>query len=220
MGRQSCCSDRCQFWNRCGNRRRSGPTRPHCEYFFPKENSYSLAQVVGIARRVHLIEELSKKLSTTKLHALQADLSREEDIVKAFKWVGENLGPVHILVNSAGIFDLGLLSESKTEAWKNLFDINVLGLCIATREAVTMMKANDIQGHIIHMNSVSGHKVPQSAKMNVYPATKHAVTALTRTLRQELNQMQSKIKVTVIVESRVVQMRKEGDCSRVSVQVW
>jgi NADP+-dependent farnesol dehydrogenase len=220
MGRQGCCSDRCQFWNRCGNRRSSGPTRPHCEYFFSKENSYSLAQVVGIARRVHLIEELSKKLSTTKLYALQADLSREEEIVKAFKWVGENLGPVHILVNSAGIFDLGLLSKSKTEAWKNLFDINVLGLCIATREAVTMMKANDIQGHIIHMNSVSGHNVPQSAKMNVYPATKHAVTALTRTLRQELNQMQSKIKVTVIVESRVVQMRKEDDCCRVSVQVW
>ncbi|KAJ3618279.1 hypothetical protein MTP99_006295 [Tenebrio molitor] len=154
--------------------------------------------VVGIARRVHLIEELSKKLSTTKLHALQADLSREEEIVKAFKWIGENFGPVHILVNSAGIFDLGLLSESKTEAWTNLFDINVLGLCIATREAVKMMKANDIQGHIIHMNSVSGHNVPQSAKMNVYPATKHAVTALTRTLRQELNQMQSKIKVTSI----------------------
>jgi NADP+-dependent farnesol dehydrogenase len=199
MGRQSSCSDRCQFWNRCRNRRRSGPTRPHCEYFFSKENSYNLAQVVGIARRVHLIEERSKKLSTTKLHALQADLSREEEIVKAFKWIGENLGPVHILVNSAGVFKGGLLSDDQTEIWKQQFDINVLGLCIATREAVKMMQTNDIQGHIIHINSISGHCVPNCPKTNVYPAAKHAVTALTLTLQQELNQMQSKIKVTVIV---------------------
>ncbi|KAJ3618280.1 hypothetical protein MTP99_006296 [Tenebrio molitor] len=154
--------------------------------------------VVGIARRVHLIEERSKKLSTTKLYALQADLSREEEIVKAFKWIGENLGPVHILVNSAGVFKGGLLSDDQTEIWKQQFDINVLGLCIATREAVKMMQTNDIQGHIIHINSISGHCVPNCPKTNVYPAAKHAVTALTLTLQQELNQMQSKIKVTSI----------------------
>lgn len=90
-----------------------------------------------------------------------------------------------------------LLTEGKTEDWRKEFDVNVLGLCIATREAVKIMRANNIDGHIIHINSILGHRVAVEPKLNVYPATKHAVTALTETLRQELNSLKSKIKVTV-----------------------
>ena len=60
-----------------------------------------------------------------------------------------------------------------------------------------IMKANKIDGHIVHINSVAGHKVPHFEKANVYPASKYAVTALTETLRQELNHLGLKIKITV-----------------------
>ena len=59
------------------------------------------------------------------------------------------------------------------------------------------MKANQIDGHIVHINSVVGHTVPNYPGQNVYPASKYAVTALTETLRQELNHLELKIKITV-----------------------
>lgn len=77
--------------------------------------------------------------------------------------------------------------------------MNVLGLCTCTREAVKIMKEHGIDGHVVHINSIAGHYVPQLSKpvLNVYPASKYAVTALTETLMHELRSQGSKIKVTV-----------------------
>ena len=101
------------------------------------------------------------------------------------------------MINNAGKGSNSNLTEGKTEEWKSIFDLNVLGLCIATREAVKVMKENKINGHIIHVNSVLGHKIISAPNLNVYPASKFAVTALTETLRQELNHQGLKIKITV-----------------------
>lgn len=79
-----------------------------------------------------------------------------------------------------------------------MLDTNVLGLCIATREALKIMNKNGISdGHVIHINSVAGHWVPFFTGISIYSASKHAVTALTETLRQELISKGSKIRVTV-----------------------
>ena len=131
-------------------------------------------------------------------------MTKEEDILKVFKWSKDNLGPVHILVNNAGRVAHTNLTEGKTEDWKSVFDLNVLGLCIATREAVKIMKENKINGHIVHVNSIVGHQVVNYPGLNVYPASKFAVTALTETLRQELNHQGLKIKITVSFVSRVI----------------
>jgi NADP+-dependent farnesol dehydrogenase len=155
--------------------------------------------VVGFARRSERVEELSKKLQDKKgkLHAVKVDMTKEEDIVRGFKWVSDNLGPVHILINNAGIVQNTNLTDGDTDMWKKVLDTNVLALCIATREAVKVMKENKIDGHIVHINSIAGHIVPNFPIVNVYPASKHAVTALTETLRQELNHLGLKIKITV-----------------------
>lgn len=155
--------------------------------------------VVGLARRSELVEQIAKKLhgQPGKLYAVKADVSSEEDILKAFKWTTDNLGPVSILINNAGVIKQTNLVEGDTKLWKQIFDTNVIGLCVATREAVKIMKANKIDGHIIHINSVVGHKASYHQYSNVYPASKFAVTALTETLRQELNHLNLKIKITV-----------------------
>lgn len=57
------------------------------------------------------------------------------------------------------------------------------------------MREKEIDGHVVHINSVLGHQAGKA--MNVYCGSKHAVTALTETLRQELNALGSKIKITV-----------------------
>ena len=121
----------------------------------------------------------------------------EDQVLSAFKWGEDNFGPVHILVNSAGVFTEELLSEGKLQTWKTSFEVNVLGLCLATREAVKMMRKHDVSGHIVHINSIAGHHVGFTPKMNVYPATKFAITALTETLRQELTLLGTRIRVTV-----------------------
>lgn len=132
------------------------------------------------------------------MYAVKADLSKEEEILKAFEWTKNNLGPIHILINNAGCVALTTnLTEGDTNLWKKVLDLNVLSLCIATREAVKSMRENQVDGHIIHINSECGHKVPNFPILNVYPASKFAVTALTETLRQELNSIGSKIKITV-----------------------
>jgi len=154
--------------------------------------------VVGLARRKEKVEELAKKLGNKsgKLYAVKADISNEQDVIQAFKWIKENLGPVHILVNNAGIGRATTLVDGDAKKWKEVIDTNVIGLCVATREAVKDMRANNVDGHIIHMNSAAG--VVNIPNMNVYPATKYAVTALTETLRQELNSIKSKIKITSV----------------------
>ncbi|KAJ3651664.1 hypothetical protein Zmor_017689 [Zophobas morio] len=156
--------------------------------------------VAGLARRSELVKEKAKQLSGKpgKLHAIKADITKEEDILNAFKWIEENLGHVHILINNAGVAKENFLRNGETADWKQTFDVNVMGLCIATREAIKIMSANNINGHIIHINSVVGHKVVPFPGINVYIASKYAVTALTETLRQELNAIDSKIKTTSI----------------------
>lgn len=90
-------------------------------------------------------------------------------------------------------------SAGSTDEWRMMFDTNVIGLCISTREGVQQMIKDKVDGHVVHINSIAGHRVtlhdPPSA--NVYPASKHAVTALTESLRQEMNHLKNKIKVTV-----------------------
>lgn len=154
------------------------------------------------------MEALSKKLCNCKgkLFAVQADVTKEEEIIRAFQWTQKNLGPVHILINNAGLALTGNLIDSKTEVFKNTLDVNVLGLCVATREAVKTMRENNVDGHVVNINSVAGHRVPPIPGLNVYAASKFAVTALTETLRQELNSVKSKIKVTVSISVMFAQL--------------
>lgn len=161
---------------------------------------------MGLARRIDRIEERAKSLSGKKgkLYGVKVDITKEKDILDAFKWIEQNLGPVHILVNNAGCAPESTLVDGETEKWKRVLDTNVLGLCIATREAIKIMRANDINGHIIHINSTLGHVVLPVPNVNLYPASKFAVTALTETLRQELNSLQSKIKITVCFANQLL----------------
>ncbi|XP_018576001.1 farnesol dehydrogenase-like isoform X2 [Anoplophora glabripennis] len=156
-------------------------------------------KVAGLARRKDRLDALAQKLSNKKgkLYPVQTDITKEEDIINAFKWIKENLGPIHILVNNAGVLGQTSLVDGNIEIWENILDVNVLGLSIATREAIRDMRANNVDGHIIHINSVAGHQVSQIPNMNFYPASKFAVTALAETLRLEMLNLKLKIKITI-----------------------
>jgi len=156
--------------------------------------------VAGFARRIDRVEELAKKLSghKGKLYGFKCDITKEEEIIAAIKQAIKKLGPVSILINNAGLMQSATLIGGDTQAWKTTLDTNVLGLCIATREAVQDMKANGTAGHIVHINSILGHVVIDFPGVNVYGATKYAVTCLAETLRHEINKEKLNIKVTSI----------------------
>ncbi|KAJ8921539.1 hypothetical protein NQ315_003159 [Exocentrus adspersus] len=158
-------------------------------------------KVAALARRKGRLEELAKKVSNQKgqIFAIQADIANETDILDAFTWIKNNLGPIHILINNAGVLppSSGIL-DGQTESWEQLYKVNVIGLSICTREAVKYMKDNKVNGHIVHINSVLGHEVIKRPYMNVYPSSKFAVTALAETLRLELMNQKSQIKITSV----------------------
>lgn len=161
--------------------------------------------VVGLARRQERVEALKDSIASTAtgiLHAIKCDLTNEDDIRQAFAWVNENLNGVDILVNNAGIIKtMNLLDADNTAQLRETIDTNILAVALCSREAVQSMRQRNVAGHIVHINSCAGHKIPYFVGLypsfNIYPSTKYAVTAMTEVMRQELQTFNSKIKVTV-----------------------
>lgn len=147
------------------------------------------------------MDELACKLAGKKgnIHPIVADVGKEEDVLAAFKYIKEKLGPVHIVVNNAGIIVPGLLSQGKTDDWREVLNVNVIGLCTVTREAIQDMQTNNMNGHIILINSIAGHYV-LNLPNSLYTASKQAVTALAEMYRREFVSLKLKIKITVSEE--------------------
>jgi 3-oxoacyl-[acyl-carrier protein] reductase len=124
--------------------------------------------------------------------SIKTDVS-SESAVKAL--VAETLrlyGKIDILVNNAGVYDWSPLEEITEEQFHRHFDVNVLGLLLATQEAVKQFDSTG--GNIINISSTVTSLTPPSS--SVYTGTKGAVDAITRTLAKELGPR--KIRVNAI----------------------
>ncbi|XP_043910499.1 dehydrogenase/reductase SDR family member 11 isoform X2 [Protopterus annectens] len=160
-------------------------------------------KVVGCARSVDKIEKLAAECQSAKypgtLIPYKCDLSNEEEILSMFSAIKTLYQGVDVCINNAGLARPEPLLYGKTEGWRNMIDVNILALSVCTREAYQSMKERDVDdGHIININSMSGHRVLASSISHFYSATKFAVTALTEGLRQELREAKSLIRVTCI----------------------
>jgi 3-oxoacyl-[acyl-carrier protein] reductase len=117
-----------------------------------------------------------------KAIAVQGDVAKAADVEKIFAETRRAFGRLDILVNNAGVYDLRPL-EAVTEAdFHRHFDINVLGLLLATQEALKLF--GDAGGSVINIGSVAS--TLNSPNSVVYTATKGAVDAVTRVLAKEL----------------------------------
>jgi 3-oxoacyl-[acyl-carrier protein] reductase len=127
-----------------------------------------------------------------KAVAVQADVSKTEDIRRLFAETKKAFGKLDILVNNAGIYEFAPLEKITAEHFHKQFDLNVLGLLLATQEAVNHFGPSG--GSIINISSVAASSAPPNT--SVYSATKAAVVAITRSLAQELGPR--KIRVNAI----------------------
>jgi 3-oxoacyl-[acyl-carrier protein] reductase len=117
-----------------------------------------------------------------KAIAVQGDASKKADIDRLFAETKSKFGRLDILVNNAGIYDFAPLENITEEQFHKQFNLNVLGLVLASQSAAKMF--DSAGGCIINTSSVvSTLGVPGGA---VYSGTKGAVDAITRSLAAEL----------------------------------
>lgn len=117
-----------------------------------------------------------------KAIAVQGDVAQADDVKRIFAETKKAFGKLDILVNNAGVYQFGALEDITEEQFHRMFNTNVLGLILATQEAVKHFGAEG--GSIINIGSTaSSLNVPTSA---VYTATKSAVDAVTGVLSKEL----------------------------------
>ncbi|MBL8874944.1 MAG: glucose 1-dehydrogenase [Phycisphaerae bacterium] len=117
-----------------------------------------------------------------KAIAVGADLSKKTDIDKLFAESKKAFGRLDILVNNAGIFDFQPLENVTEEHFQKHFNLNVLGLLLASQAAAKQFGSEG--GNIINISSVVSKLAPAGG--SVYSATKAAVDAITKSLAKEL----------------------------------
>lgn len=117
-----------------------------------------------------------------KAVALQANVAKEDDIRRLFAETKNAFGKLDTLVNNAGIYEFAPIEDVTPEFFHKQFNINVLGLLLATQEAVKLFGKDG--GSIINISSVVATTAFPNA--SVYSGTKAAVEAITRSLAAEL----------------------------------
>ncbi|MEQ9320400.1 MAG: SDR family NAD(P)-dependent oxidoreductase [Polyangiaceae bacterium] len=152
-------------------------------------------RVMVCARRREALEELAES-SEGEIATCEVDLRDEMQIEALFAATKQRFGGVDVLVNNAGLGHDAPLMSGDTEHWREMLEVNVLALCVCTREAVQDMQRRGVAGHVMHVSSMAAHRVPRGS--GVYSATKYAVRSLTEGLRQELRAAGSPIRVTAV----------------------
>jgi len=117
-----------------------------------------------------------------KAVAVQGDFSKAADVTRVFAETKKAFGRLDTLVNNAGVYKFSPIEEVTEEHFYNLFNLNVLGLILASKEAAKSFGPEG--GSIINVGSAVTEVYP--ANSTVYTATKGAVDSVTRVLAKEL----------------------------------
>jgi len=127
-----------------------------------------------------VVDEISKV--NGKAIAIQGNVAKKADVERLFAEAEKAFGQIDILVNNAGVYEFVPLQEVSEQQFHRMFDTNVLGMLLATQEALKHFNAGGAS--IINISSLASSLTPPTAV--VYNATKGAVDAITRTLAKEL----------------------------------
>ena len=173
--------------------------------------------LVLIARREDRLRQLSQELTQQfgiKVVTFTVDVRDRAKLEELSRTHAEVWSEVDVLVNNAGLAKgRDVIQTGRPEDWDLMLDTNVKGLLNVTRLFIPQMISKK-HGHIVNIGSVAGHWVYQ--KGNVYCASKHAVKALSESLRYDLHG--SGIRVTEVspgmVKTEFGQVRFEGDMEK------
>ncbi|GAB3822608.1 SDR family NAD(P)-dependent oxidoreductase [Kribbella italica] len=134
-------------------------------------------EVVCAARRLDRVEALAKEIGG---RAVQCDVTSAEDVAALTAAAGER---VDLLVNNAGgAFGAEPVADADLDAWRRMFEVNVIGVAAVTKSLLPALIASE--GTIVVMGSTAGQVAYENG--GGYVAAKHAVKAVVDTLRLEL----------------------------------
>jgi len=172
-------------------------------------------QLILCGRRQHKLDEISNEISKiTNVLTLRFDVSDKKEVNKVLENLPKEFRSIDILINNAGnAHGLDTIQEGSLDDWDNMIDSNVKGLLYVSRVIIPKMIEQN-RGHIINIGSLAGREVYE--KGNIYCATKHAVNAISKAMRIDLNK--TGIKVSEInpglVETDFSNVRFKGDNNR------
>lgn len=180
------------------------------------KNGYSL---ILCGRREDRLEKLKDELKSrynTSSYTLCFDVRNRDEVSKVFSELDSSWQKIEVLINNAGLaMGLSSFENGDFDHWDTMIDTNIKGLLYVSRNVVPMMiKAGG--GHIVNVGSIAGKEI--YANGNVYCATKHAVDALSKSMRLDLSKYP--VKVSAIhpgaVETEFSIVRFEGDEEKAS----
>jgi 3-hydroxy acid dehydrogenase/malonic semialdehyde reductase len=172
-------------------------------------------RLVLCGRRKDRLEELQKELSAfTDVTTLQFDISKRTEVFEAINSLPESFSQIDVLINNAGnAHGLSTIQDGDIDDWDAMIDINVKGLLYVSRAIIPKMTERN-SGFIVNIGSVAGKEVYLNG--NVYCASKHAVNALNKAMRIDLNK--HNIRVSAIhpgaVETEFSEVRFKGDTEK------
>lgn len=142
------------------------------------------AVVVNYASSKKDAENVVKEITAAggKAVAVQGDVSKQADIQRLFAETKKAYGKLNILVNNAGVYEFAPIEAVTEELFHKQFNLNVLGLLLTTKEALSLFEPEG--GSIINIGSAASTVLPPNTA--TYSATKAAVDAITVILSKEL----------------------------------
>ncbi len=141
------------------------------------------AEVVISARREERLNDLAQELQEkgAKIHIESVDVS-DRAAMEAVAERLADLGGIDILINNAGTMPISPIINGRVDEWDHMIDVNIKGVLYAINAVYSGM-AERKQGHIVNVSSIAARTTYPSA--GVYAGTKHAVRAISETLRKE-----------------------------------
>jgi clavulanate-9-aldehyde reducatase len=152
------------------------------------------ASVALAGRRADRLEALAKRIEDEggRAVALPTDVAVEDEARAFVQHAFEQLGRLDGLVNNAGVMLLGPVTGADTNEWRQMIDVNCLGLLYCTHAALPVM-AEAGGGHIVNVSSVAGRRAALGSA--VYNMTKFGVVGFSEGLRQEALHMGVRVSV-------------------------
>ena len=181
---------------------------------FASEGTYKLVICGRRQERLNkLQDELQSKVDVT---TLSFDVRDQQAVNEALQSLPQEFQSIDILINNAGnAHGLDFIQDGDTEDWDAMIDINVKGLLYVSQPIIKQMVKRR-SGHIINIGSTAGKEV--YPKGNVYCASKHAVDALNKSMRRDLNEFGIRVGAINpgLVETEFSEVRFKGDTDRAS----
>lgn len=148
-----------------------------------KEFARRGANVVLASRNRAKLERLAGELLPFATRAIPVDVTERLSVEALMRKTVEEFGSVDVLVNNAGVALFAPIADGSLENARYLFDVNFWGAVNCIQAAAPYMR-DEGRGHIVNVSSIAGHISPPY--MGMYSATKHALAAVSNSLRNEL----------------------------------